>query len=174
MTTTRAETSTTTFSVSATDVRQIMRDITGDIQAVCRAAAHALCFDTDAALVDASILILNAVASGIILRIHLNNVVVREYRFLLTESRNAASGPPSGKPPLGYVPDGARLRLSVILDERTPAAERQAWLDRLGWTTEDPLEYALGTAETTYGAFRSGGLYVQRQLRTNPKYDKGL
>lgn len=175
MTTTYATTSTTTISVSASDVRQIMRLITLDTQAVCRAASQAArTFDIDQALIDVSLLLLNGIVSGIGLQIYADSVVIREYRFQLTDAASGTAGLPAGQPPLGYVPPGARIRLNVTPDLRTPAAEREAWFDRLGWSDAAPLSYASGTTQTTYGTFVSGGLRVQRQLMSNPSYDRPI
>ena len=173
---TRTSTSTAshTATVSAGDVREVMRLITSDVQAVCRAAAQAaLSFDMDAALVDASILILNGIVRSVALQIYLSGTVVREYVFELSDSQAGTTGPPAGQPPLGYVPPGAKIRLSVTPDTRVSAAEREAWFARLGWTTDAaPLAYAAGTTQATYGAFRSGGLAIQRSWKVNPKYDR--
>lgn len=168
-------TATHTVSVSANDVREVMRLITSDIQAVCRAAAQAAqTFDMDQALVDASLFVLNGVASAVNLEIYLDGTVIREYRFLLSDAASGPSGPPAGQPPLGYVPPGACIRLSVTPDPRTPAAERQAWYARLGWMDAEPLSYAPGTTQTAYGTFASGGLRVQRHLMSNPDYDRTI
>ena len=170
---TNSSTATHTVSVSSSDVRQVMQMITSDIQAVCRAAADAArTFDVDAALVDASILILNGVISGVALQIFLGTTIVREYRFELNDSQGGPSGPPAGQPPLGYVPEGARVRLTCTPDQRTPPAERQAWFDRLGWTNSEPLSHPSGTTDSSFGGFRSGGLFVERLLKSNPKYDR--
>lgn len=173
MTTTHATTVSHTTTISSSDVRQVMRLVSMDVQAICQAAAHAaLAFDLDDALTDISILVLNGVICGINLHIHLDNVVVREYSFVLKDAPSASSGPPAGQPPLGYVPAGAAIRLSVTPDTRTPEAERQAWFARLGWSSGTPLTYPQGATHSTYGSFGSGGLSVQRQLMTNPRYDR--
>ena len=177
MTTTyvNSSTATRTVSVSAADVREAMRLITLDVQAVCRAAAQAAqTFDMDQALIDTSILILNGIASAVNVQIFLDRTVIREYRFVLSDGPAGPSGPQGGQPPLGYVPPGARIRLSVTPDPRTPAAERDAWFARLNWTDAEPLSYAPGTTQATYGSFTSGGLRVKRQLMSNPNYDRPL
>jgi len=168
-------TGTHTVTVSAADVRETMRFISLDIQAVCRAAAQAaLTFEMDQALIDVALLVLNGIASAVNLQIFLDRTVIREYRFQLSDAPAGPSGPPAGQPPLGYTPPNARIRLSVTPDQRTPASEREAWFDRLGWTDAEPLSYASGTTQATYGRFVSGGLRVQRQLMSNPNYDRSI
>ena len=169
----RTDTASYTNTVSAADVRQVMRLITADVEAVCRAAAHAArAFDLDAALTDVSILTLNGVIGAVHLILHKDGMIVRAYSFKFQDGPADFSGPPAGNPPLGYVPDGARVRLSVSPDPRVPESERRAWFDRLGWTTAEPLRYPTGIAHQAYGAFRSGGLYISRSLMANPDYDR--
>lgn len=173
VTSTNTSATTHTVSVSASDVRQVMRFISADIEAVCRAAAHAArAFNLDAALLDVSLLVLNGVAKGVSLEIHKDGVIVREYAFLLSDGPENTSGPPAGQPPLGYVPAGARIRVSVMPDTRVPAAERRAWFDRLGWVDAAPLTYPKDVTTTDFGAYGSGGLGVQRHLMSNPRYDR--
>ncbi len=172
-TSTNSSTQTHTVTISSNDVRQVMRYIGADIQAICQAASQAThAFNMDEALVDVSVLLLNGVISGVTLWIEKEGVVVREYGFQFVDAPGGAAGPPAGQPPLGYVPSGARVRLRVTADTRLPVAEREAWFDRLGWKDSEPLTYAQGTTQTTYGSFQSGGLSVERNLKANPAYDR--
>ncbi len=176
MTATRTNTSTGTHtvSVSASDVRLVMRMVTGDFRAICQAAPQATrLFDLDVNLTDVSIMVLNGLVESIYLTIELNGTVIREYRFRLTDDLDGMPGPPAGQPPIGYVPAGARLRLRVVRDPRVPEAEYRAWMNSLNWTECEPLTYANGTRQTVYGAFRSGGLAVERSLTADPAYDRG-
>ena len=175
MTTTRTNASTATHTVTVTsaDVREVMRLITGDVRAVCQAAAQAKrLFDLDENLVDISIMVLNGIVGSVHLVIELDRVVIREYQFRLVDDSAGPPGPPAGQPPLGHVPAGASLRLQVVRDPRVPEAEYQAWIKQLGWSAGEPLTYSGGVRQTVYGAFKSGGLAVERSLRSDPAYDR--
>lgn len=173
MSTTYTSAGTHTVTVSASDVREVMRQITGDIRAVCQAAAQATkLLNLDETLLDVSIMVLNGLIQSVHLYIEINHIVIREYRFRLSDELAGAPGPPAGQPPLGYVPPCARLRLGVSRDPRVPEAEYQTWIKQLGWGEGEALTYATGTRQMVYGSFRSGGLAVERTLKMDPTYDK--
>ncbi len=166
-------TATHTVTVTSADVREVMRLIASDVRAVCQAAAQARrLFDLDESLVDVSIMVLNGLVQSVHLVIELDRIVIREYQFKLVDGPAGTPGPPAGQPPLSHVPAGASLRLQVVRDPRVPEAEYQAWIKQLGWSAGEPLTYASGVRQSVYGAFKSGGLAVERSLKSDPAYDR--
>ena len=173
MTMTRTKTDTHTVTVTSADVREVMRLVTADIRAICQAAAQAKrLFDLDESLIDVSVMVVQGLIESVSLAIEVDRVVVREYKFRLVDGSAGTLGPPAGQPPLGPVPAGTRLRLYVFRDPRIPLEEYQAWIKQLGWSTGEPLVYANGVRQTVYGAFKSGGLAVERSLKSDPAYDR--
>jgi len=170
-TTTRSGTETTT--ITAGDVRQVMALTGQEIAAICNAAARiARDFDADSALVDCSLLALNDVITAIRLQFYVGQELVREYAYVIADQPREAYGPSPDRPPLGPIPDGARVRLIVNPNGRVCKEFRDGWFRRLGWTDAAPLRMPDGATHQAYGIFTSGGYAVERQLLVNPKYDR--
>jgi hypothetical protein len=170
-TTTRTGTETTT--ITAGDVRQVMALTTQEITTICERAAHvARDFDVDGAMVDCSLLALNDVIRVIRLQLYREGEIVREYSYTIADEPLVASGPPAHQPPIGSVPEGTRVRLTVQRNDRVSPEVADGWFRRLGWTTAKPLSCPEGVQAQTYGTFASGGYGVERQFLVNPKYDR--
>jgi hypothetical protein len=168
-TTTRVEST----SITAGDVRQVMAMTTQEITTICTAAGRvARDFDVDGALVDCSLLALNDIISAIHLQLYVEGEIVREYSYVIADHPLEAHGPPADQPPLGPVPEGARVRLTVTRNPSQAQEVGDAWFRRLGWSTAGPLHRPEGVTPTTYGTFVSGGYGVERQLLVNPKFDR--
>ena len=166
------ETVTTTQTITAADVREVMSMTTVEITAVCNAAARAARdFDIDGALVDCSLLALNDVITAIRLQLYCDDELVREHSYTLTGGPLGTFGPPPDQPPTGPVPDGARVRLVVTPNTRKAEDFREGWFRRLGWGNAKPLQIPKDARHETYGTFVSGGYGVERRLLVNPKYD---
>lgn len=165
-------TETRTTTISAGDVRKVMSLVTEETRAICEAAAAlSRDFDHDKSLLDISVMVLNEVIKAIKLQIYLREELVTEYAYVILDQTAEAYGPPAGKPPLGRLPNGARLRLVVIPNPAVAVVTKDAWFRRLGWSDAKPLALPPGASYITYGAFSSGGFAVERSLLTNPKFD---
>jgi hypothetical protein len=170
-TTTRTGTATTT--ITAGDVRQVMADTTAEITTILKAAAQlAPDFDVDRAMVDCSLFALNDILQAIHLELYLADELVREYRYVIGEEPMQAQGPPADKPPLGTIPAGARVRLTITHNPSQAPERIEEWLRRLGWSPARPLRVPEGVRPETYGTFVCGGYGVERQLLANPKFDR--
>jgi hypothetical protein len=168
-------TDTATVTTNAADVRQIMAMATTEITTIAHTIPQGSCdFDVDAALCDCSIFVLNDVIDAIQLQIYLDTQIVREYRYQIVTGSLTPYGPPANQPPLGYVPPGARIRLTVSTNPNVSWDYAQAWYRRLGWQDVEPLDYPPNTHYVGYGNFVSGGLGLDRQMLSNPNYDRAV
>ncbi len=168
----KTETRSGTETITASDVRQVWNLATTEISVICNAAAHLTRdFDVDSALVDVSLLALNDIIASVHLQLYVGDELVREHGYFISDEVLEAAGPPPNQPPLGRIPEGARIRLVAMPNPRQPQAICDAWFQRLGWMPADPLQMP-DTEYSTYGTFTSGGYGVERKLLINPKYDR--
>jgi hypothetical protein len=172
---TSTQTAAQTVTLTATNIcvvnQLILREIQAAVESVPRAAAT---IDPETLETEVGILILNEVISDISLQIYVDREVVREYRYVITDQLREAWGPPAERPPLGPVPEGARIRVVVTPNPKTARETRDKWFRRLGWCDAEPLLRPAGVMYEAYGVFASGGFAVERQLLVNPKYDRSL
>ena len=84
------------------------------------------------------------------------------------------NGPPADQPPVGYIPDDARVRLVAIRNPNAPPEHQAHWLKLLGSGTATPLVRPRGIAPEQYGTFVSGSYGVTRSLLVNPKFDRPI
>lgn len=172
--------STTTRSVSttisATDVRAVMRDMTIEVDTICKAARAVVReFDLDSALVEVSMLVLNDVISVIRLQFYTGQELVREYRYTLLDDGTTASGPAPNNPPLvASFPPGTRVRLTVQRNPRQTDAFCNSWFQRLNWMAAAALHTPTTMTSQAYGTFASGGIGAERRLLVNPRFDQPL
>lgn len=172
-TTTRTGTETTT--ITAGDVRHVMRNFSEEINYLCNTAAKvARDFDADSAVVDCSLLALNDIVSRFCLQFYLGKELVREYSYRIACQTLEPSGPAPNKAPTGSFPAGTRVRLVAHHNLRVPEDVRNEWFRRLGWKDVPPLECPPDVLQQRYGAFASGGFGLERHLLINPKYDRPM
>lgn len=172
---TATRTATQTSVVSGGDIRRVVRLMSQEIRAICRAAAHMTRdFDVDSAESDLGLLVLNEVVAIIRLQIYHSDELMHEFRYVIADQPREAWGPPPEQPPLPPVPEGARVRLVVDPNSRIPPNVREGWFRKLNWTTAAPLREPQGAIARPFGVFASGGFAVERRLLTSPKYDRAF
>lgn len=166
-------TQTNVVTTSALNIQEVMTLLSTEGAAIARAVSSITGpYDIDGALRDVSILTLNNVASRIMIQIFLGDQIVREYRYEVVTDARSSYGPPAHQPPIGYIPDGCRMRVAIGKNPRMAPDYVAAWLRRLGWEDASPLHYPAGTQSREYGAFASGNFGLTRNLLTNPQYDR--
>src|SRR2546423_1421759 len=102
-----------TVTVTTADVRKVCADMSAEIIALSKIAAHVTGnIDVDKMLVDCSLFLLNDIVTTVSLQFYLNNMeLVREYNFDVAAGKIETFGPPAGEAPTGTIPAGARVRL---------------------------------------------------------------
>jgi hypothetical protein len=173
---TTTQTATQIVSITAGDVRQVMTAMSCEIRTLCQAAAHASPdFDGDTAERELAMLALQEVVSKCSLEFYLGDELVREYSFtVIDDGTLSTTGPSADDPPTGYIPEGARVRLTAMPNPKVPKEHRDHWFEMLGWTTSKAIKRPEGVRAQTYGAFASGSFGLQRQLLVNPKFDQAV
>ena len=167
--------STQTVTISASDVRQVMRQLTTEITTICHHAAANnvfVNFDLDDALTDISILFLNDIILGAEVQFYIGHTLVREYAYQVSDDALPASGPSASQPPLGSYPAGTLVRLTLSPNTAVEQSVRDDWFERLGWHYGELLDRTDITA-TRYGVFANGNYALTRELLVNPRYDSG-
>ena len=172
MSDTRTRTSTATTTITGGDVRKVWRCAQREIRTICSAAAGlAPDFDVDSALEDCAFFALADVISAVRLQIYLAGELVREYAYVVSDEPLAPAGTSADRPPLGEVPEGARVRLVATRNPAVTREEQDLAFNKRGWITASPLRIPESVAARQYGTFASGGYAVRRELLSNPKYD---
>jgi|GEM_PF-3556830 len=167
-------TGTNTITVTGGDVRKVLGWAVTTIKAVCKAAKHASKdFDEDAASEDLGLFVMYEIIEGFHLQIYHSGTLVREYSFDIAAEPVETWGPAADSPPLGYVPEGAHIRLVVTPNRQANREQVTEWFRRRNWTDAAPLNRPKGTHQT-YGAFGSGGFGLHRRLLSNPDFDKPM
>lgn len=163
------------LTTTANDVRNVMADMSVEIATICKAVAGiARDFNVDSAISDTSILVLNDVVSVVRLQFYAGDQLVREYAYFVADQPLEAFGPGADQPPLGYIPEHARVRLVVTPNPKRPADYSNDWFRRLGWSSAPSLVMPENASHETYGTHVSGGFGVERKLLVNPKFDRPL
>jgi hypothetical protein len=133
------------------DIREVWRKVGEEIQAICsRAGNMAVRFDVPKAIVEVNILAMNNVIDAVGLDIFVEDELLYRYQYRIITGAIQAFGPSAQNPPVGSLPIGARVRLTVAHNENVPETTRREWLDRLGWSPSKPLKVPDGaTTECT-------------------------
>jgi hypothetical protein len=167
------QTQTTTFTLTASDVREVMQLTTQEICSIAAAFPELFAhIDVDGVLVDCSLFVLNSVIASLEVEFFLNGEVVRAYRYLVSDSGLTAFGPSASEPPIGFLPPGTQVRIAVSSNPEQTSEYCNAWFNRLGWQTVEQLRIPDGVQYQAYGAFVSGRFGVERQLLVNPRFDQ--
>ncbi len=167
-------TATETVSITAQDVRKVMSKWSRESRKICQAAAHASPdFDADTAEMEVAMLVLQEAICAFSLEFYVEQELVREYVFRICDDGTLTeTGPSADNPPTGYIPEKARVRLTVTPNPQVTKEHRDHWFEMLGWADARLLTKPEGLRTQTYGSFASGGFGLQRTLRVNPKFDQ--